>query len=85
MLGCTVSISSAFLLFSKGFLNFGVLNDEFKSPATQEIAGKEKLPGVPKEYDAAVIVMLCPQRILPVYFSRFPVPYSVSRNRIYLT
>lgn len=85
MLGCTVNISSAFLLVSKGFLNFGVLKDEFKSLATQEITGKEKQPAVPKECDTAVIIMLSSQRILPMYFSRFPVPYGVSRDRIYLT
>lgn len=85
MLGCTVSISSAFLLVSKGFLNFGVLKDGFKSPAIQEITGKEKQPAVPKECDAAVIIMLSSRRILPMYFSRFPVPYRVSRDRVYLT
>lgn len=84
-MGCTVSISSAFLLVSKGFLSFGMLKDESKSPATQEVTGKEKQPAVPKECDAAVIIMLSSQRILPAYFSRFPVPYRVSRDMIYLT
>lgn len=85
MLGCTISISSAFLLVSKGFLNFQMLKDEFKSPATKEITDKEKPPAVPKEYDTVVIIMLSSQRILPVCFSGFPVPCNVSRDRIYLT